>query len=157
MNCPGCEGELVARSAGGLTLQRCARCGGLWVDNEGSQLLHAGALPDAARALVLEVEKELAADSASGDRPGGARACPMCAAAMSEVEVPLAKIAVDVCAQHGTYFDRHELVRFFQAVEIKNVDDAEAAEAYGKEVAGDRMESALRGSVLSTLFGWLRR
>ena len=117
-----------------------------------------GELSEAGRALVFAVERApVPADVESGDDAArAARACPVCAAPMSEVAVPNTTVKVDVCAAHGTFFDRLELASAYQAIEIKNAVDDGDAEAFGRELAEDRADAFMNHSVLGRLLGLLR-
>jgi len=157
MDCPGCRAVLTERGAAELSLLRCDACGGLWADNAVSQRVSSATLSEPARAFLLELEREVAAAPSPGAvESAAARACPACGDAMPEVTIPHTGVKVDVCASHGTWFDRHELVRVYQAIEIKNVDDDEAANEFAQDLTEDRRGRAMRGSFLGRVIGLLR-
>ncbi len=75
----------------------CAQCGGVWYDRAEMELL--------ADELKIQVTFPFGPEEA-----GRARACPRCRAAMSIQRAGEGgKILLDVCGQHGVWFDREEL------------------------------------------------
>ena len=106
--CPRCRVRLESITVGGVRLDECARCEGLWVD--------AGAF----ERVVNEREEQSAVLGAAallpkkGGRgePGEVRyvPCPACGQLMNRVNFARCSgVVVDVCKGHGTWFDRDEL------------------------------------------------
>lgn len=110
VRCPRCRDELRAARVGGTTLRECAGCGGLWLDREAFRRIRAG---EEARAAVLADGLGAAAPLPHAPaEPGPVRylPCPACAALMNRVNFARRSgIVVDVCREHGTWFDRDEL------------------------------------------------
>lgn len=102
--CPRCAAPLFEGTSEDVTLFGCGVCGGIFVDNEGCQAImkrgHAGvvALAERAKANARVREEDV--------RP--TVACPSCATTMKRVRVENAA-TIDVCADHGTWFDAGEL------------------------------------------------
>src|SRR5688500_1387490 len=98
LRCPRCtEAALSPRRALHVEHAGCTACGGLWFE----------------RAAFAELAREL---DVPDDRPLGERVvsalasppCPHCAAALARYQVA-ESLFVDVCADHGIWFDTDEL------------------------------------------------
>ncbi|MDB4941070.1 MAG: hypothetical protein JWP97_604 [Labilithrix sp.] len=95
------------------------------------------------RGLDDEVEHEVAAVSRDAARrslhpPGpdsGARACPICGLTMGRL--PVARVMVDSCPTHGTWFDREEVGRVVSA--CRRLRAAQDPGSFGA-IAGRAME-----------------
>ncbi len=97
----------------------CASCGGLWLDNAGSQRVTSvlcsatlAAADAAAQAATHQPDTRIA------DVP-----CPVCRRPMVRRHVDRARVDLDDCGEHGTWFDRGELQTVARSVA--------AARAYG--------------------------
>jgi len=105
--CPGCKAPLVATTVGGVSLDQCHACGGLWVGQENFEHLAAdraergailGALPGTGPSVPVRLE-------AVRYRP-----CPRCNRLMNRANYGrISGVVLDVCKDHGLYFDRDEL------------------------------------------------
>ena len=94
-------------------------CGGVWTD------------PSASRRITKTVDRELVsiatqiAKRAAGSEakattsPDVRRLCPTCGAPLACVRS--GHVAVDVCAAHGTWFDRDELGRLARNLEFERL------------------------------------
>jgi Zn-finger nucleic acid-binding protein len=101
--CPRCACELYCGEKDGIEIQACGRCGGVWLHNEHAKR----ALATGSRAheeLAKKVEKVTRAVPWK-DTPF--IRCPECDAPMHRKSI--GQIVVDLC-EHGTWFDRTELV-----------------------------------------------
>lgn len=100
--CPACvQPELLkARSLEGIAAaaRECARCEGVWIEREVIETLGRKAKADL---LPFWVGVPL---------PDPVRPCPVCGAVMSRKASGVTEL--DVCMQHGVWFDRDELERF---------------------------------------------
>lgn len=108
--CPRCRVALTAGQARNVTLHGCAQCGGVWLDNASAsrmvQAYEADALGMADRA----------AQSATTATDTSVRGIP-CAACDAPMEVRrVYQVDIDVCPQHGTWFDAHELRKVSDAM-----------------------------------------
>jgi Zn-finger nucleic acid-binding protein len=91
----------------------CLACGGLFLDNVAS------------REVVSSFDRSLIGVATTlgigkGDTlPPGVNqrnlACPRCSAGLQTVNVPSAQVELDVCAEHGTWFDANELPKVARA------------------------------------------
>jgi Zn-finger nucleic acid-binding protein len=106
--CPRCRLPLVGRSAGGQssTIGVCQSCGGLWLDR--TILRQIADLPGTAAAV-----RAIADDAARRAPLGGVVgvynvSCPICSALMERRQHRRTGVVIDLCATHGTWFDRGE-------------------------------------------------
>jgi len=116
MQCPRCRVELGSNAIAGLELHSCERCGGVMIDRVsferaaeaedlGAELIaHARALHQAAEAEIdLRMVVYLP--------------CPACSRSMARKNFGRVSGAmVDVCIEHGTWFDQGELAKSLEFV-----------------------------------------
>lgn len=101
--CPRCSCELYCGEKDGIEVEACGRCGGVWLHNDHAKR----ALATGSRAheeLAKKVEKVTRAVPWK-DTPF--IRCSQCNAPMHRNSI--GQIVVDLC-EHGTWFDRTELV-----------------------------------------------
>lgn len=102
LRCPHCHKKLVGVVAKGVELDGCAGCGGIWVNNTSARSV---------LAKPQEIFAELAKRAGDNARNRSVRAknpgCPVCTAVLDHVKTH--GIGLDVCADHGTWFDAFEL------------------------------------------------
>lgn len=125
--CPRCSGRLFEGFAGEVRLLGCGACGGVFLDNEASTRI-TRARDEAVAALARRAKERAPAtiDTRPDDLP-----CPVCSAAMRRVQ-SRGLVDLDICGEHGTWFDRGELNRVMDAyarsIEVSQVgarDDSE--------------------------------
>ena len=103
-SCPRCRVDLFRGEAAGVTMLGCGRCGGVWLDNAAVRRIQEVA-PDDAIALADQAsEHAVAAIDARAPV-----SCPACAKPMARTPVQAARVEVDSCSAHGTWFDKSEL------------------------------------------------
>jgi Zn-finger nucleic acid-binding protein len=120
--CPRCSGELRPVRLGSSPVRECAGCGGLWLDN------------DTFLAICADRERQAAVGPGTA-RPAMAKAaggidvrvkylrCPVCRAMMDRVNFArVSGVVVDVCADHGTWFDLNELHRIVDFIASGGLD-----------------------------------
>lgn len=113
LRCPRCASTggasaLSPRDAGGVRLEGCARCGGVFL-----------ARADVDRLLATLPADALSASDAVGGAPVDTRAplaCPVCARPMARTHARLAAIDLDRCGAHGTFYDRGEIRKLADAL-----------------------------------------
>ena len=100
--CPRCEQKLFFGDADGVAMLGCGICGGIWLDNAAAQKVtqhYSDRVVDlAARAAQNAQVKPDVRRSAK---------CAQCRAEMQRRT--FGTVSVDVCAEHGTWFDAGEL------------------------------------------------
>lgn len=162
--CPRCSGiALVRRGLGHVHLDECPRCTGVFVAAE--------ALEAIVEDLGLYGEVRTAYPAGPIREPAGGPLylkCPRCKELMNRrLFAPRAKVIVDVCRGHGTWFDARELPAVVAFVETGGLVEAKRAEAERKAVAraevaaraasGERgvdRESGLADVLLDMIFWW---
>jgi Zn-finger nucleic acid-binding protein len=130
--CPVCEDAALSPAVFvGITRHGCAGCGGAWVDDVDLEMILSdlGGVPDEPLGPPAPVTS--------------ARSCPRCAQPMtceqSYGHEPTVKI--DLCAEHGAWFDRDELAHVIEALSV--------------EIAGRSVPR--HGSTFEVLLGVVRR
>ena len=120
--CCACGATMTPRRLEDTLFDECDRCGGLWLcpatvgqvrssAEDRARLRSFDLLPKA----VPAAKGGAAAKGASG---GGYRRCPLCGKHMNRSNYARgAGVVVDVCKDHGGFFDRGELTRIFQFIE----------------------------------------
>jgi Zn-finger nucleic acid-binding protein len=108
MICPVCDDALVIVELGGVELDLCVTCSGLWFDAEELDLL--GVEGDDP---VASIERELADYAVLG---AAQRRCPRCSRHLRRIEAPggSGPVEIDRCPDgDGLWFDRGELAELF--------------------------------------------
>ncbi len=102
LRCPHCRKRLVTVIAKDVELAGCGGCGGIWIDNASTRRVLAD--PES----IFAVLAKRAGDNAKNRRVREPNpACPECTAVLDRVRPH--GIELDVCADHGTWFDAFEL------------------------------------------------
>ena len=102
--CPHCRKRLVTVVAEGVSLSGCGACGGIWIDNASARSVLSNPLP-----VFADLARRAAA-GATGSR--GKVEKPICAECPAILERSNVGIDLDVCPDHGTWFDALELDTF---------------------------------------------
>ncbi|MBX3129048.1 MAG: zf-TFIIB domain-containing protein [Polyangiaceae bacterium] len=108
--CPRCQTLLVVKTTPSGALHGCNRCGGVWVDRETGQRVARSLCEHTLSATEALGGGQLGAASADPHQLSGVR-CPVCLVPLSIERVTRANVEIDVCANHGSWFDRDELRR----------------------------------------------
>jgi Zn-finger nucleic acid-binding protein len=110
LRCPHCKKRLVTVKVGDVDLAGCGGCGGIWVDNASAKRLIASP-----QRVVLELA-ERASRNAKAQRPprSATPTCPACPAILDRVRSH--QIELDICQEHGTWFDTYELQGLMRAL-----------------------------------------
>jgi Zn-finger nucleic acid-binding protein len=169
LQCPVCRVALHPIPNRTGTAAVCAACGGIWLDNAGSRSLITNFLEPVIKQSARDAAA-LVAQQRAGGHDGGYRApaprpaeaqpkiCAACGVALAKSLFEPARIELDVCAAHGTWFDAGELWTMAQHFEMKaTMDDADAV-AFGREMeALRRAEVAADFRAAGLVVGFLRR
>ena len=109
MECPKChaamEEKTLSTLSGGVTVDKCTGCHGIWFDMGEAEKLK---------------DKWMSDHIDDGDRTVGKAnnairdiACPRCGVQMTELSDPKQKhIQYEACAEHGMYFDAGEFTDY---------------------------------------------
>ncbi len=110
--CPRCRVAMNAAAVGEISLRECAKCQGLWLDADALTEVCADREKQAA---VLGMPAPKTPDDAVGMESVRYVPCPRCNGLMNRVNFArCSRVIIDVCRQHGTWFDRDELRRLVE-------------------------------------------
>jgi Zn-finger nucleic acid-binding protein len=124
--CPRCSVGLFGVRAGDVVVNGCGVCGGIWLDNVGSVAVVKNHDPRISALAARAASNAAVRNAASLET----LACPVCHERMQRVNVP--RVAeLDVCKEHGTWFDAGELNRITAAYHTRDDDPL-------KPIAGTR-------------------
>lgn len=104
LSCPRCLLPLYEGRAPGAVLHGCGACGGIWMDNESAACALSTSL-EAVKALAVRATANALASVPTAPPIG----CPVCGKLLFRTQDPVAGVELDLCASHGTWFDRCEL------------------------------------------------
>lgn len=123
--CPACDAPLT-RAASRWEILACLTCGGVWADVAASRRIQTTVDRElVAIAKRAATRAEASSPSLEPPPPEAPRRCPVCGAELSCVRT--GHVAVDVCAPHGTWFDRDELGRLARNLEYERLSLEPAA------------------------------
>jgi Zn-finger nucleic acid-binding protein len=118
--CPRCKTVLDAITVGGFNLLECGKCEGLWVDK--------GTFAE----ICQDNEKQTALLGISTTVPKNEIndylnfhyiPCPVCKELMNRVQFAnCSHIIIDVCQQHGVWFDKDELRKVVEFIRAGGMD-----------------------------------
>lgn len=121
-DCPACSNPLVRVEAQLFRLE-CGTCHGIWLDRSGTEAVVRGAISvvdDEGSGGGRDVPKS---PYRGAPRLFEGRSCPFCSRALELVTVPELGVPVDVCREHGTWFDVSELQAVVDHYVGKTEDD----------------------------------
>jgi Zn-finger nucleic acid-binding protein/ribosomal protein L40E len=114
--CPDCRVDLVTRAAAAVGYAECARCGGLFLKPDAFQAVTRDA-DVRARLRAVETAPVTTTAARLGDRVRY-RPCPSCGRLMNRTNYAGGSgIILDVCRDHGVWFDRGELTAIVDFLE----------------------------------------
>jgi Zn-finger nucleic acid-binding protein len=142
-SCPRCQEPLRGVIVGGVALQECSRCQGLWVQKA------------AFEAVCARQEQQAAAlggGSGGSASPIEAAAsiryipCPECGRLMNRINfASYSGVIVDVCKSHGLWFDRDELGKVVEFIRGGGLDRARQRQKEELQDEQRRLERMRRG------------
>lgn len=138
--CPRCNGRLSERRYADLTVLDCLGCAGLFLDMDTLLELRA---PDAA-------DKRLALPKRPRVQETEVRylACPLCAATMNRtVFGRISGVIVDVCPEHGVWFDAGEINAVISFIEQGGLLRAEQKLRAEREEENRRLTAQLKREI----------
>jgi Zn-finger nucleic acid-binding protein/RNA polymerase subunit RPABC4/transcription elongation factor Spt4 len=124
--CPACAKPLAAAKVGDLEVRECHACGGLWLDRVVFEQLGASRERQGAvlGALPSPTTPQVVSPGAIQYRP-----CPSCHQRMNRVNYARRSgVVLDVCKEHGLWFDKDELRRVLAFISGGGLDRARALE-----------------------------
>jgi Zn-finger nucleic acid-binding protein len=140
--CPDCRSALAAARVGATLLHECGGCHGIWV---GSGDLDA-VVADGERQAALLAFPGARGPSAGGNDRVRYRACPACGTLMHRMNFArISGVVLDVCREHGSWFDPDELRRVVEFVRGGGLERARVREREALEEARRSLERARQG------------
>lgn len=145
--CPRCRVRMEAIVVGKENLSECPKCAGIWAD---ADTLHQICDDREEQAAVLGMADHVPApEAASVEQQIRYVPCPVCKKLMNRVNFAnCSHVVVDVCKQHGTWFDKDELRRIIEFIRAGGLDQARAREL------ADLEEARIRRSASQVSNGW---
>lgn len=138
--CPACATPMPRRTVGQTSIHACEACGGLWLEGRVLDTLVAS---EARREALLAGLPE---ERAPGVGEIRYRACPECQKFMNRVNyAKVSKVIVDVCRDHGTWFDRDELRRVLAFIDQGGLEKARAREIQDLQMEKARLQVRVEG------------
>jgi Zn-finger nucleic acid-binding protein len=130
LRCPRCGGVFHEVRVGKAVLCGCTRCAGIWIDNPTVAYVreHSDADIEAAARMLTRV----VSISMSHEQRVAELSCPACSVRMQGQPIPSSIHNVDICAAHGTWFDRGELdmfVKTYREERVGTVSDDDLSDA----------------------------
>ncbi len=112
--CPRCHVNLDAVTIGKTNLRECPKCEGIWADAASLQQICADREQQAA---VLGLPAPVSPPDSQEVEAVHYIPCPVCQKLMNRVNLAhCSHVIVDVCLQHGTWFDCDELRRIVEFI-----------------------------------------
>ncbi len=149
VKCPRCTVDLREVTVGGHQLRECTTCGGLWVKKDMFQDI-----------CTREEEQEAVIGLGEHAEPPGVLPgkgdgrvyipCPDCGKLMNRQQFAgCSHVIVDLCREHGVWFDRHELRQIVQFIRDGGLKKSRERE----KLKIEDEKSRLRGQQASLLSG----
>jgi Zn-finger nucleic acid-binding protein len=125
--CPHCKTMMDSVVIGGSHVRECPRCEGIWTDTETLRQICADRDQQAS---VLGMATHIPSNTVRElDKAIHYLPCPVCGDLMNRVNFAnFSGIIVQVCRQHGTWFDRDELRLVVEFIRDGGMDKARARE-----------------------------
>lgn len=130
--CPRCKLGLFVAQTANVSVYACGQCGGCWLDQaDASRMVHS----------ICDHALQLA-DSAAGhakakvDTAPEGIPCPVCQQGLARTRIETAWLDIDVCAHHGTWFDKGELQKVARALQTPQAGDWRSQPAAPAPYAG---------------------
>ena len=148
--CPGCQRPLLRGKLDRFTLHECEKCFGLWVDK------------DTVEHLCRDAEAQALAPTLATPPANPLNApfpkiryvrCPQCRELMHRVNfAQTSGVVVDICREHGTWFDANELHRIVQFIRAGGLERSREKKKAELEAERKRLQASrlgAQGGVLS--------
>jgi Zn-finger nucleic acid-binding protein len=154
--CPRCRTGMESFTVGTTDVRECARCGGLWIDAEAFERI-CSEREEQSAALAAPVQKPANANSVAASGVVRYVPCPECGQLMNRVNFARCSgVVVDVCKNHGTWFDHAELQRVVEFIRAGGMSASRAREI--EQLAEERrrlqQEQLAAGARSDSLFGF---
>lgn len=148
--CPACAVPMLRGTLEQTTLHECGKCFGLWLNTATFERI----CRDAERQAAVLAAGGPASSSAVPLSPVRYRRCPVCHELMHRANfAQCSGVVVDVCREHGTWFDMNELQRIVQFIRRGGLDRARDRQRSALAEERRRLESARAGRPLEPALG----
>lgn len=129
--CPRCRVPLFHQVCSSYPVEACAECMGLWIAHETLEHIYRDAPKGVAPVRVEEIA--VADPSAAAERVGPRAAayipCPVCGKMMNPTNYARRSgVIIDICREHGTWFDADELNKILAFNASGGVEEARRRE-----------------------------
>ncbi|MEZ4403097.1 MAG: zf-TFIIB domain-containing protein [Kofleriaceae bacterium] len=125
--CPRCDQPLHGRLVDDIVIDECRQCAGVFLDRLAIERVVTDRRQARADTLLGALTR-----AETSPLPAGGRMyvkCPTCAKVMNRKQFAVgARVVVDVCREHGTFFDAGELPRIIEFVMGGGLEAAERVE-----------------------------
>jgi Zn-finger nucleic acid-binding protein len=112
--CPRCQTDMARVTIGSTGVHECERCFGLWLDVASFEKICADREQQSA---VLGFASHDPSQAARDTNKVKYVPCPVCSQLMNRMNFARCSgVIVDLCKQHGTWFDRDELSRIVEFI-----------------------------------------
>jgi Zn-finger nucleic acid-binding protein len=139
-SCPRCHTAMEAVTVGGTSLLECQKCEGLWVDTDTLEQICADREKQSA---VLGLPMHLPTPDPNKIEVVHYIPCPICHQLMARFNFAhCSGVVVDVCKQHGTWFDQNELRRVVEFIRTGGMEKARQQEKDELEQERHRLDAA---------------
>jgi Zn-finger nucleic acid-binding protein len=126
-SCPRCEDNphLRIEVVAGCPLERCPKCEGLWIDREVVEKIYKDKKTSGSIKNVTESKGTPLKRRQLDGKPEGYIKCPECEKIMNRQNFGrFSGVIIDVCRDHGTWFDADELMHILEFIESGGLEKA---------------------------------
>lgn len=141
--CPACAATMTRLQTRSGFVAGCVRCGGVWIDHIFGRMVLEARLAEATKAFFRYV-----AEGATGVRPTDyrtagrreERTCPECNRALVAHKFGRRGLMLDLCGEHGTFFDIREIDDVILDAEMQRAVATVDAERRAEVMAQKRLD-----------------
>lgn len=142
LQCPSCQVRMLQGELRGIPLHECAKCFGIWL---GAATFERVCRDAESQAAILGAAQQMAGNSPLG--PVRYVRCPQCRELMHRMNFARCSgVIVDVCREHGTWFEANELHRIVHFIRAGGMERARASEKAELAEERRRIQAARRGN-----------
>lgn len=144
-DCPRCKTGLELLKIGETTLRECERCDGTWADVETFEhLCSRGEEQSAVLGFIGDRNRTVEPLATVSYVP-----CPDCSQLMNRSNFAKASgVIIDICKQHGVWFDASELQRIIEFIQKGGMSMARQREKMSIDAERDKLRDEQRMSAL---------
>ncbi|MBW2735974.1 MAG: zf-TFIIB domain-containing protein [Deltaproteobacteria bacterium] len=157
-HCPRCTKPLTSGTAGPISGLVCPACGGLWLDHD-LAVQFREALVSNSRLDVSESARIIGESSASRAKRAvsttpDALPCVVCGQSMQREKIAKVGFDLDICHEHGTWYDCGELQRIAHLAGAKAPSQTAPGglSSHGASLDGNEGKAAVAFVVLGVIF-----